>query len=77
MMKGETKHHRLGPWNNLRFSGMLEMNPNLVFSYNFMYNKEEVYYSWNNNDNSILSKVVFSQTNNKRPRYTWSKSENS
>ncbi|XP_058733736.1 uncharacterized protein LOC131605396 [Vicia villosa] len=77
MMKGETKYHRLGPWNGLRFSGMPEMRPNPVFSYNFVYNKEEVYYSWNSSGSSLISKVVLNQTSNERPRYTWSKSDKS
>ncbi|GAU41686.1 hypothetical protein TSUD_94070 [Trifolium subterraneum] len=58
MMKGKTKYHRLGPWNGLRFSGMLEMKPNPVFSYKFVHNKEEVYYSWSSSDSSLISTVI-------------------
>ncbi|XP_045820475.1 G-type lectin S-receptor-like serine/threonine-protein kinase At4g27290 [Trifolium pratense] len=77
MMKGEKKYHRLGPWNGLRFSGMPEMKPNPVFSYKFVYNKEEVYYSWSFNDSSLISTVVLNQTSYQRPRYVWSKAEES
>jgi hypothetical protein len=75
MMKGEKKYQRLGPWNGLRFSGMPEMKPNPVFSYNFVCNKEEVYYSWNINASSLISKVVLNETSYERPRYTWSKDD--
>ncbi|MCI23442.1 G-type lectin S-receptor-like serine/threonine-protein kinase, partial [Trifolium medium] len=77
MMKGETKYHRLGPWNGLRFSGMPEMKPNPVFSYKFVNNSEEVYYSWSYNDRSPISTVVLNQTSYERPRYVWSKADKS
>ncbi|CAK8577236.1 unnamed protein product [Lathyrus sativus] len=77
MMKEKKKLHRLGPWNGLRFSGMPEMKPNPVFSYNFVYNNKEVYYSWNSSDRSLISKVVLNQSINGRPRYTWSKADKS
>ncbi|KAK2434613.1 G-type lectin S-receptor serine/threonine-protein kinase [Trifolium repens] len=77
MMKGKIKYHRLGPWNGLRFSGMPEMKPNPVFSYKFVSNKEEVYYSWSTNDISLISKVTLNQTYFQRPRYIWSKADES
>ncbi|RHN61972.1 putative non-specific protein-tyrosine kinase RLK-Pelle-DLSV family [Medicago truncatula] len=77
MMKGEKKYYRLGPWNGLRFSGRPEMKPNSIFSYNFVCNKEEVYYTWNIKDSTQISKVVLNQTSNDRPRYVWSKDDKS
>ncbi|XP_039689313.1 receptor-like serine/threonine-protein kinase SD1-8 isoform X4 [Medicago truncatula] len=73
MMKGEKKYYRLGPWNGLRFSGRPDLKPNDIFSYNFVWNKEEVYYTWNIKDSSQVSKMVLNQTSKDRPRYVWSK----
>jgi len=74
MMEGEKKYFRFGPWNGLRFSGIPNMEPNDPFiGYNFVYNKEEVYYIWHVKDSSQISKVVLNQTSYERRRYIWSK----
>ncbi|KAH1247701.1 Receptor-like serine/threonine-protein kinase SD1-8 [Glycine max] len=71
MMRGKEKHHRLGPWNGLRFSGMPEMKPNPVFHYKFVSNEEEVTYMWTL-QTSLITKVVLNQTSLERPRFVWS-----
>ncbi|KAJ1441967.1 putative serine/threonine-protein kinase [Sesbania bispinosa] len=77
MMNGETKHHRLGPWNGLRFSGMPELKPNSLFNYNYVSDEEEVSYTWSLKDNSLISKVILNQSTHERPRYVWSKIDKS
>ncbi|KAG4986141.1 Receptor-like serine/threonine-protein kinase SD1-8 [Glycine soja] len=76
MMSGTKKHHRLGPWNGLRFSGMPEMKPNPVFNYKFVSNKDEVTYMWTL-QTSLITKVVLNQTSQQRPRYVWSEATRS
>ncbi|KAK7405111.1 hypothetical protein VNO78_06307 [Psophocarpus tetragonolobus] len=46
MMKGTSKCLRVGPWNGLSFSGRPDMKLNPVYHYEFVSNKDEVYYRW-------------------------------
>ncbi|XP_029124552.1 G-type lectin S-receptor-like serine/threonine-protein kinase At4g27290, partial [Cajanus cajan] len=80
MMKGTKYYHRLGPWNGLRFSGRPwpEMtNNNSFFHYQFVSNKEEVYYTWTLKQTRLLSKVVLDQFTQERVRYKWSETDKS
>ncbi|KAK7390349.1 hypothetical protein VNO78_25654 [Psophocarpus tetragonolobus] len=73
MMKGTQKYHRLGPWNGLRFSGRPLMKPNdPIYHYEFVSNKEEVYYRWTLKNTTLISKNVLNQTAQERRRYVWS-----
>ncbi|RZC09279.1 G-type lectin S-receptor-like serine/threonine-protein kinase At4g27290 [Glycine soja] len=76
MMKGTKKYHRLGPWNGLRFSGRPEMaGSDPIYHFDFVSNKEEVYYTWTLKQTNLLSKLVLNQTTQERPRYVWSETE--
>ncbi|KAG5149667.1 hypothetical protein JHK82_016548 [Glycine max] len=78
MMKGTKKYHRLGPWNGLRFSGRPEMaGSDPIYHFDFVSNKEEVYYTWTLKQTNLLSKLVLNQTTQERPRYVWSETEKS
>ncbi|RDY03386.1 Receptor-like serine/threonine-protein kinase SD1-8, partial [Mucuna pruriens] len=77
MMKGTKKYHRLGPWNGLRFSGVPEMKPNPLYRYEFVSNKEEVYYRWTLQHSSLITKAVLNQTTQERVRYAWSETDQS
>ncbi|KAK7405110.1 hypothetical protein VNO78_06306 [Psophocarpus tetragonolobus] len=78
MMKGTKKYHRVGPWNGLRFSGRPEMaDKDPIYHYEFVSNKEEVYYTWTLKQTNLLSKLVLNQTTQERPRYVWSETEKS
>ncbi|TKY66677.1 Receptor serine/threonine-protein kinase SD1-8 [Spatholobus suberectus] len=77
MMKGTKKYHRLGPWNGVRFSGMPEMKPNPVYDYEFVSNKEEVFYTWTLQQTSLIAKAVLNQTTQERLRYVWSETDKS
>ncbi|KAK7390350.1 hypothetical protein VNO78_25655 [Psophocarpus tetragonolobus] len=74
IMKGTKKYYRLGPWNGLRFSGRPLMKLNDPSNnYEFVSNKEEVYYRWSLKQTSLISRVVLNQTTKERRRYVLSK----
>ncbi|GLU23083.1 hypothetical protein SLE2022_391150 [Rubroshorea leprosula] len=73
LWKGSQKYFRSGPWNGIGFSGAPYLDPNnLVFSYEFVSNEEEVYYMFSLKNKSLLSRIVLNQTDYTRQRYTWS-----
>ena len=76
-MKGAKKLHRTGPWNGLSFSGVPEMKSNPIYNFNVVSNKDEVYYTWNLTDSSLITIAVLNQTSLSRPRYVWSKTDKS
>ncbi|CAN6691218.1 unnamed protein product [Malus baccata var. baccata] len=68
---GTAKYDRTGPWNGLRFSGSPELKPNPLYSFKFVYNEDEVYYMYNLQDKSVISRIVLNQTTRSRDRFTW------
>ncbi|XP_044473367.1 G-type lectin S-receptor-like serine/threonine-protein kinase At4g27290 [Mangifera indica] len=77
MWKGSTKFFRSGPWNGLRFSGAPELRPNPVFVFSFVSNDNELYYTYNVTDDSVISRIVMNQTEYQRDRFTWSETTQS
>ncbi|KAF7822817.1 G-type lectin S-receptor-like serine/threonine-protein kinase [Senna tora] len=75
MMKGDSKFFRTGPWNGMGFSGSPELKPNPLFNYKFVYNKNEVYYSYSLKNDSIVSRLVMNQTTHARYRYVWTETD--
>lgn len=71
MWKGSKEYYRGGPWNGLCFSGAPELKTNPVFEFKFVNNKDEVYYTYNLRNKSMVSRVVMNQTSSTRQRYTW------
>ncbi|XP_048332791.2 G-type lectin S-receptor-like serine/threonine-protein kinase At4g27290 isoform X2 [Ziziphus jujuba] len=72
MFRGSEKYYRGGPWNGLRFSGAPELKPNPLFKFEFVFNEDEVYYTYNLLNNSEKSRIVVNQTNGyTRDRYAW------
>ncbi|CAL2254320.1 unnamed protein product [Prunus armeniaca] len=69
--KGTAKYYRTGPWNGLRFSGSPELRPNPLYRFNFVYNDNEVYYMYNLQSKSVISRIVLNQTASTRDRFTW------
>ena len=59
--KGSEKKFRTGLWNGLRFSGAL-VNINAVFKPNIVYNNDELYYMYEANDNSIVTRVTLTES---------------
>ncbi|KAK7324624.1 hypothetical protein VNO77_28340 [Canavalia gladiata] len=71
MWKGSKEYYRGGPWNGLGFSGAPELKTNPVFEFEFVSNKEEVYYTYNLRNRSMISRIVMNQTISTRQRYIW------
>ncbi|XP_060675130.1 G-type lectin S-receptor-like serine/threonine-protein kinase At4g27290 isoform X2 [Ziziphus jujuba] len=72
MWKGSDKYCRNGPWNGLRFSGQPELKPNPLFKFEFVSNKDEVYYIFYLQDGSGKTRIVVNQTSGyNRERYAW------
>ncbi|CAI0410084.1 unnamed protein product [Linum tenue] len=65
---GET--FRTGPWTGQSFSGTPHLNPNPVYTYNFVFTDEETYYIYHLRNNSVLSRMVITPTGAIQ-RYTW------
>lgn len=62
--------YRSGPWNGLRFSGVPEMKPSSIFSFLFVRNPNEVYYSFNLNNESVYSRLLVNHSGALQ-RFTW------
>lgn len=73
--KGNAKFYRTGPWIGLRFSGSPDLKPNPLFDYGFVYNDEEVYYTYHLKNKSVISRIVMNQTTLTRQRLTWMEAE--
>ncbi|KAL5547457.1 hypothetical protein UlMin_002688 [Ulmus minor] len=73
--KGAAKFYRAGPWNGLCFSGSVDLKPNPLFDYQFVYNDDEVYYTYNLKHKSVISRIVINQTTSFRYRMIWIEAE--
>ncbi|XP_057961510.1 receptor-like serine/threonine-protein kinase SD1-8 isoform X2 [Malania oleifera] len=62
--------YRSGPWNGLRFSGVPEMKPSVVFNFTFAVSPNEVYYSFGLIDKSLISRLVVNYSGLLQ-RFTW------
>ncbi|GMN64978.1 hypothetical protein TIFTF001_034042 [Ficus carica] len=71
LRKGTTKLYRTGPWNGIYLSGLLAPRSNLFYSFQFVYNDDEMYYTYNLKNESVISIVVVNQTTSLRQLLTW------
>uniref|UniRef100_A0A2N9J971 Receptor-like serine/threonine-protein kinase n=1 Tax=Fagus sylvatica TaxID=28930 RepID=A0A2N9J971_FAGSY len=71
MKKGSEKYFRTGPWNGHGNSGLPELKANSVFKYDFVSNKDEVYYILHMVNTSVISILVLNQTSNLFERFIW------
>jgi hypothetical protein len=71
MWKGSKKYYRSGPWNGIGFSGGPELRINPVFYFDFVDDGEEVYYTYNLKNKSLITRIVMNQSTYFRQRYTW------
>ncbi|KAL9444280.1 hypothetical protein AB3S75_017461 [Citrus x aurantiifolia] len=76
MWKGSTKFYRTGPWNGVTFSAS-SLKPNSIFNVNFVFNEDELYYTFNLIDKAVFSRTVVNQTLSLRQRFVWSKATQS
>ncbi|KAL3503301.1 hypothetical protein ACH5RR_037750 [Cinchona calisaya] len=61
LRKGLEKKFRSGPWNGQRFSGFAVMN-STVFTSNFVYDAQEVYYTYALRNSSMLSRLTLNES---------------
>ncbi|CAN4092088.1 unnamed protein product [Withania somnifera] len=62
--------YRSGPWNGVGFSGVPEMKPTEVITFEFQMNKDQVYYTFEVLDKKICSRLIVKH-NGFLERYTW------
>ncbi|KAJ6966580.1 G-type lectin S-receptor-like serine/threonine-protein kinase [Populus alba x Populus x berolinensis] len=70
LSQGSVDQFRSGPWNGLRFSGMINLKPNPIYSFEFVFNQEEIYYKYQIANSSVLSRMVLSP-DGVLQRFTW------
>ncbi|XP_061368994.1 G-type lectin S-receptor-like serine/threonine-protein kinase At4g27290 [Gastrolobium bilobum] len=75
LMKGTKKYGRFGPWNGLHLSGTPLLKSNPIYNFKFVYNKDEIYYTYYLGNKSRYSRVVINQTDYTRSRYVWVESD--
>ncbi|KAF7822808.1 G-type lectin S-receptor-like serine/threonine-protein kinase [Senna tora] len=75
MMKETHKFYRGGPWNGVRPSGSPQLQQNPLFEFEFVDNKDEVYFMYHLKNMSVISRQVLNQTINARQRFVWLESE--
>lgn len=71
MYRSTRKIFRGGPWNGLSFSGAPELKKNPVFKFNFISNKDEVYYVYQLLNKSVITRFTLNETTMTRQRYVW------
>ncbi|URD98725.1 Serine threonine-protein kinase [Musa troglodytarum] len=57
-----TRTWRSGPWNGLRFSGIPEMKTYNQLSFDFVVNRDEVFYSFYVHDASFITRLIVNQS---------------
>lgn len=70
--KDASKYFRSGPWNGLQFSGATLQSLNPIFWYNFVSNKEKIYYMYHVDNESMLVRTTLNQSNYFWELSTWS-----
>ncbi|KAK1391771.1 Receptor-like serine/threonine-protein kinase [Heracleum sosnowskyi] len=54
--KGSAIDYRGGSWNGIRFSGTRNLNPNQIYTYNFVSNDKELYYRYDGVNSSVVTR---------------------
>ncbi|KAK3219923.1 hypothetical protein Dsin_013893 [Dipteronia sinensis] len=57
---GTEIHHRSGSWNGLRFTGTPQLEPNSIYTYDFVSTEKEVFYTFDIRNRTVLSRMVVS-----------------
>ncbi|KAK7405123.1 hypothetical protein VNO78_06319 [Psophocarpus tetragonolobus] len=76
IMKGTKKVYRFGPWNGLNFGGMSDLRNNSMYSFYYVSNSEEIYFSYSLANDSVITRSVVNQTTSSIDRYMWLKGGN-
>ncbi|KAK7312934.1 hypothetical protein VNO77_37199 [Canavalia gladiata] len=67
MWKGSAEYYRSGPWNGVRFEG--KTTP--LFNLGLVSTLDEVFYTYNPVNKSLITRVVLNQSTYSRQRYNW------
>lgn len=70
LKKGSVVQFRSGAWNGLRFTGMPNLKPNPIYTYEFVFNEEEIYYHYQLVNSSISTRLTLNPNGNLQ-RFTW------
>ncbi|TXG65321.1 hypothetical protein EZV62_006596 [Acer yangbiense] len=70
LKKGPVILYRAGSWNGLHWTGSPQLKPNSIYAYNFVSNEKEVFYTYDIQDSSVLSRVVLTPSGVVQ-RFTW------
>ncbi|KAK1576517.1 hypothetical protein Q3G72_014632 [Acer saccharum] len=70
LKKGPVIVYRAGSWNGLHWTGSPQLKPNSIYAYNFVSNEKEVFYTYDIQDSSVLSRVVLTPSGVVQ-RFTW------
>ncbi|KAK8622800.1 hypothetical protein V6N13_117700 [Hibiscus sabdariffa] len=71
LRKGLKKYALSGLWIHNGFSGIRNVRSNPIYDYDFVWNENEVYYTFSLKNKSRMSRVVLNQTESLRTRYAW------
>ncbi|KAL5698211.1 hypothetical protein ACHQM5_029280 [Ranunculus cassubicifolius] len=76
---GPNKYYRSGPWNGLRFSGAVDLRPNTLFKFDFIYNAEEISFMAQLLNQSVLLRATLIQNGKEGhlQRLSWADNTNS
>ncbi|KEH19637.1 S-locus lectin kinase family protein [Medicago truncatula] len=69
---GSSMIYRSGPFNGIRFAATQKLKHVPLFNVDFVYKKDEYYFSYEPKNRSLLSRIVINQTISTLQRLTWS-----
>ncbi|KAG6419122.1 hypothetical protein SASPL_121333 [Salvia splendens] len=75
LRRGSTIVFRSGPWDGVRFGGSPALHGNSVFTPIFVFNSTYVYYEFENTDDSVISRLVVSESG-ALAHFRWSEASN-
>ncbi|KAI3748630.1 hypothetical protein L6452_11860 [Arctium lappa] len=62
--QGSGPHSRFGPWNGVTFNGMPRVGSNSIFTHEFVFDENEVYYGYTLVNSSVVSRVYLGPDGN-------------
>ncbi|XP_047335985.1 G-type lectin S-receptor-like serine/threonine-protein kinase At4g27290 [Impatiens glandulifera] len=75
LRKGSQIQFRGGHWNGLQFSGMPSLNPNTVYTYDFVFKNEEIYYEYQLINSAVITRMILNPLGILH-KYVWIAKEN-
>ncbi|XP_047335986.1 receptor-like serine/threonine-protein kinase SD1-8 [Impatiens glandulifera] len=75
LRKGSQIQFRGGHWNGLQFSGMPSLNPNTVYTYDFVFKNEEIYYEFQLINSAVITRMILNPLGILH-KYVWIAKEN-